>query len=64
MHLHILQTYIESVKQVIAIVLIIHEHHQILEHPLVHRHFVVVANGILSEEVKLDHKLFAIALFV
>jgi len=53
------KSYVEAVKKIVAAGFILHEKLQILEDPLLDRHFVVVPNRILAEEVKHDDKRFA-----
>jgi len=45
-------THIQSVKQVIRTILVLHEQLNVLEHLSVHRHFIVVPDGVLAKEVK------------
>jgi hypothetical protein len=58
------RTYVETVKQVVARALVLHEELQVLEDSLLDGHLVVVTNGILTEEVKGDHVVLAVLLLV
>ena len=57
-------THVEAVEEVVAGVLVVKEHLEVLEDALVDGHGVVVADGVLSEEVELDDELLAVLLFV
>ena len=50
---------VQTVEQVVAALLVLHEELQILEDTLLHLHKVVIADGILTQKVELDEVLFA-----
>lgn len=52
----------EPIKEVITWVFVLHEQLQVLEHWLFHRYFVVIADRVFPEEVKLHHMLLPIQL--
>ena len=58
------ENYIKSIKEVVAILLVLHKQLQILEDSLLHLDAVVVADRVFAEEVKLDDELFAIIFLV
>jgi len=55
-----INSYIKSVEEVVAILLVLHEQLQVLENTFFHLDTVVVTYRVFAEEVKLDHELFAI----
>lgn len=55
---------VEAVEQVVAFLLVLLEQLQVLEDALLHRHLVVVANGIFTEEVKDDDVLLSVQVVV
>lgn len=57
-------THCESIKEVIAISLVLHKEADILEDLPLHGHAVVVPDGILPREIKLNHILLPILLLV
>ena len=57
-------THVEAVEEVVAGVLVVKEHLEVLEDALVDGHEVVVANRVLAQEVKLDDVLLALVLLV
>lgn len=62
--IHWQSTHIQSVKQVIPWLLALHEQAEVLEYLLFHRNFVVVANRVLTQEVKLHNKFLPLQLLM
>ena len=54
----------ESVKEVISWLLVLHEQLEVLEDLFLDGHLVVIADRVLTEEIKLHHELFTIHLLV
>ena len=50
---------VETVEQVIALLLVVHEQLQVLEDALLHLNEVVVTDRVFAEEIKLDDMLLA-----
>ena len=50
---------VETVEQVVTLLLALHEQLQVLEDALLHLDVVVVPDGVLTEEIKLDDILLA-----
>ena len=50
---------VETVEQVVTLLLALHEQLQVLEDALLHLDVVVVPDGILTEEVELDNVLLS-----
>lgn len=48
-------TYIQSIKEIIGWRFVLLEQLQVLEHSLLYRYLIEVANAVLTQEVKLHH---------
>ena len=59
-----MDNYIESVKQVVSVLLVLHEELKVLEDALLHLDAVVVSYRVFAEEVKLYHELLAVILLM
>lgn len=57
-------TYIEAVEEVIPFFLVLFEELKVLEYLLLDGHFIVVADGIFTQEVKHHDVLLAVLLLV
>ena len=51
---------VDPVKQIIALLLVFNKELQVFEHPLLNGYKLVIVNGILTQNVKLDTVLFAL----
>ena len=58
------ETHIQPVENIILRLLVLHEELQVLEDPLLHGDGVGVADGVLTQEVEVHHKLLAFLLLV
>lgn len=58
------EAYIQSVKNIILRLFVLHEKLQVLEDTLLHRNRVGVADGVFTQEIKVHHKLLAILLLM
>lgn len=50
----------QCIEEVVPRVLVFHEVLKVLEHKLLHRHVILITDGILPQEVQLYHMLLAI----
>lgn len=57
-------THIKTIEHIILACLVVHEQLQVLEDALLHGHAVVVADGVLTQKVKLHHVLLVLVLLV
>lgn len=58
------ETYIQPVEDVVLRLLVLHEELQVLEDAFLHGDGVGVADGVLTQEVKVHHKVLALLLLV
>lgn len=60
----LLLTYIEAVEEVVSLLLVLLKKLKVLEHFFLNRHFIIVADGIFTQEVKHHNIFLAVLLFV